>query len=151
MATTFVADVMVGKLARWLRMLGYDVLYSNRFEDDETLRIAEAEDRSILTRDVELHKRGGARSLLIADDDYEDQVRQVISTFGLRQFNPFSRCAECNASLIETDKESVFLKIPPYVYLTQEHFALCPACDRVYWRGTHAERILAKLRGWIKP
>jgi uncharacterized protein with PIN domain len=149
MPVKFVADVMVGKLARWLRMLGYDVLYSNRFEDDEILRLAQAEDRTILTRDVELHQRGGARSLLIADDDYETQVRQVITTLGLKDASLFTRCAECNTALVETDKESVFLKVPPYVYLTQNQFAICPACDRVYWRGTHADGIEEKMRKWI--
>src|SRR5262245_15184059 len=98
----FVADVMVGKLARWLRFLGYDVLYSNRFEDDEILRIAEAEERLILTRDVELHHRAGARSLFIEDDHYEEQIRQVVSTLGLKEAYPFTRCAECNSRLTET-------------------------------------------------
>src|SRR5690349_20341786 len=101
----FVADVMVGKLARWLRFLGYDVLYSNRFEDDEILRIAETEDRLILTRDVELHNRAATRSLFVEDDHYEDQIRQVVSTLGLKDAYPFTRCAECNSPLIETDKE----------------------------------------------
>ena len=146
----FVADVMVGKLARWLRMLGYDVLYNNRFEDDEILGIAAAQGRIILTRDVGLHERSRGNSLLIADDHYQDQVRQVVSTFQLKEFFPFTRCAECNTPLVETDKESVFLKIPPYVYLTQDQFARCPACDRVYWRGTHADRIREKLLGWMK-
>src|SRR5437762_1014802 len=142
----FVADVMVGKLARWLRMLGYDVLYSNRFEDAEILQIAKTDSRIILTRDVELHGRGGPRSILIENDDYEEQIRQVVTSLSLKDFAVFSRCAECNALLVETDKESVFLKIPPYVYLTQKHFAMCPACDRVYWRGSHADRIEEKVR-----
>jgi uncharacterized protein with PIN domain len=144
----FVADVMVGKLARWLRMLGYDVLYSNRFKDDEIRRIADAEDRIVLTRDVELHQRA-RNSMLIADDHYESQVRQVVASLELQQFFPFTRCAECNTPLVETDRESVFVKIPPYVYLTQKHFAWCPSCDRVYWRGTHTDRILEKLQRWI--
>src|SRR5437867_5165949 len=149
-APRFVADVMVGKLARWLRILGYDALYNNRFEDTEILRIARTEDRVILTRDVELHSRGGSRSLLVHDDDYESQVRQVISALGLTDFTLFSRCAECNTPLIDTDREAVFLKVPPYVYLTQEHFSICPACDRVYWRGTHVEGIAAKMRKWVE-
>src|SRR5262245_31607638 len=137
----FIADVMVGKLARWLRILGWDVLYDNRFEDDQILRIAEAEDRTILTRDVALHQSAGSRSLLIEDDDYQDQVRQVIARLNLREFSLFSRCTECNTPLLDTDKESVFLKVPPYVYLTQERFAVCPTCDRVYWKGSHANEI----------
>src|SRR5262245_31310423 len=148
MEPKFIADVMVGKLARWLRMLGYDVLYSNRFEDDEILQIALDENRILLTRDVELHRRGGSHSLLIDDDHYEDQIRQVISAFALKEAVAFSRCAECNTPLVDTDKESVFLRIPPYVYLTQEHFAVCPGCDRVYWRGSHADQIQEKIQRW---
>jgi uncharacterized protein len=148
-ATKFVADVMVGKLARWLRILGFDVLYNNRFEDDEILRTAEDQDRVILTRDAELHKRGGARSLFIEADDYEEQVQQVLSAFQLKDaVSLFTRCAECNALLVETDREAVFLKAPPYVYLTQKDFAICPACDRVYWRGSHADGIAAKMKRW---
>jgi uncharacterized protein with PIN domain len=145
----FVADVMVGKLARWLRILGLDVLYNNRLDDDEIRRLAVSEDRVILTRDVELHQNAGPRSLLIESDDYEDQVRQVIAAFRLREFSLFTRCAECNTPLIPKTREDVFEKIPPYIYLTQDQFALCPACDRVYWKGTHADRIAEKVRRWI--
>src|SRR5690348_4175608 len=115
--TTFVADVMVGKLARWLRILGYDVLYDNKFADDEILRIARVENRVVLTRDVELHRRRAGKlppSLLIADDDYREQIRQVIRECGLQDFAVLSRCAECNTRLANVDKESIFLKIPPY-------------------------------------
>jgi uncharacterized protein with PIN domain len=147
----FVADVMVGKLARWLRILGYDVLYNNRFEDDEILQLAEAQDRIVVTRDVELHQRAGARSLLIENDDYEIQVRQVIDACGLKEASLFTRCAECNTMLVETDREAVFLRVPPYVYLTQKHFATCPACDRVYWRGSHTDGIAAKMKKWMQP
>jgi len=125
---------MVGKLARWLRMLGCDVLYNNRLDDDEILRLAAAEDRIILTRDVELHQSAGERSLLIESDDYEDQVRQVIAALRLREFSLFTRCAECNTPLIPKTREDVFEKIPPYVYLTQDQFALPRVRSRVLER-----------------
>ena len=144
----FIADVMVGKLARWLRILGYDVLYNNRFEDNEILRIAHDEGRVVLTRDVELHHRAGSNCLLVADDDYNEQIRQVIAAFRLREFAVLTRCAECNTPLVDVDKESVFLRIPPFVYLTQDRFALCPTCDRVYWQGTHADEMIEKTKKW---
>src|SRR5215813_12874556 len=103
-STKFIADVMVGKLARWLRILGFDVRYNNRFEDDEILSLARSENRVILTRDVELHQRGRPLSLLIASDDYEDQVLQVLSAFDLRDFSVFSRCADCNSLLNDVDR-----------------------------------------------
>jgi uncharacterized protein len=142
----FIADVMVGKLARWLRILGFDVVYSNKFEDDEIIRIAEAEDRLILTRDTGLiSRRIKARWLFIASDHCREQLRQVIDTFSLREFHVFTRCVECNTPLNAVDKESVFEKVPPFVYLTQKRFAMCPSCNRVYWHGTHAEEILKRL------
>src|SRR5215831_881111 len=105
----FIADVMVGKLARWLRILGFDVAYSNKFDDDELLRIAEEENRIILTRDRGLaSRRMTARCLLIESDNYKEQVRQVITDFSLERFEIFSRCIECNSELQQVDKEDVF-------------------------------------------
>ena len=142
----FIADVMVGKLARWLRILGFDTKYSNQYEDDEVIRIAETEDRVILTRDVPMaSRRIKARCLLIASDHYREQLRQVIEAFYLKDFTIFSRCLECNTPLDDADKEAVFERVPPFVYLTQERFAVCPSCNRVYWHGTHADAILKRI------
>jgi uncharacterized protein with PIN domain len=142
----FVADVMVGKLARWLRILGFDTAYSNKFEDDELLRIAQAEDRILLTRDVPLAGRSDpSRCLFIESDHFREQLRQVLRAFDLTEFRIFSRCLECNTPLKDVDKEDVFDKIPPFVYLTQDRFASCPSCQRVYWHGTHAEAMLKRI------
>ena len=142
----FVADVMVGKLARWLRVLGFDVIYSNALDDDEILRLAQSENRVILTRDTGLIARSrDQRCLYIASGDYKEQLRQVLQTFGLKEFNVLSRCLECNTPLQDVDKEAVFEKIPPFVYLTQDRFAVCASCGRVYWHGTHADEILKRI------
>src|SRR5262245_20323143 len=142
----FIADVMVGKLARWLRILGFDAAYSNKFEDDELIGIAERENRTILTRDRGLaSRRMSTRCLLIGSDNYKEQIRQVIAEFNLEHFEIFSRCIECNAELQQVDKEDVFERVPPFVYLTQNRFAMCPSCRRVYWHGTHAAEILKQL------
>src|SRR5262249_50967308 len=96
----FVADVMVGKLARWLRVLGLDVLYSNTFDDDEIVRLAESEHRIILTRDTGLVARRIESSyLFIESDHYKEQVQQVLRAFDLKEFQVFSRCLECNTLL----------------------------------------------------
>jgi uncharacterized protein len=143
---TFVADVMVGKLARWLRVLGVDVLYSNKYEDDEIIQLAESENRVILTRDTRLaSRRTSAKCLLIESGDYKEQVQQVVSSLSLKGFKAFSRCLECNARLEQVDKEAIFDKVPPFVYLTQDRFARCPSCDRVYWHGTHTEEMLKTI------
>ena len=142
----FIADVMVGRLARWLRVLGFDAAYSNTYEDDEIIRMAEEEKRVILTRDTGLAaRRRNAECLLIKSVNYREQVGQVLATFDLRQFSVFSRCLECNAGLKDVDRESVFERVPPYVYLTQERFAICPCCSRIYWHGTHADRMLRQI------
>jgi uncharacterized protein with PIN domain len=86
------------------------------------------------------------RFVLIRNDDYAEQVDQVIREFGLTDFKVFTRCLECNVVLAPVDKEAVFERVPPYVYLTQERFALCPSCNRVFWHGTHADQMLKRIR-----
>ena len=143
----FVADVMVGKLARWLRVLGFDVVYSNILEDDEIIRLAKSENRVILTRDGGLAARcRDSQYLLIDSDAYKEQIQQVLRAYDLKDFKVFSRCLECNTTLQAVDKETVFEKIPPFIYLTQERFATCPTCGRVYWHGTHAVEMLKRIR-----
>jgi uncharacterized protein len=142
----FVADVMVGKLARWLRVLGLDVLYSNTFDDDEIVRLAESDHRIILTRDTRLAaRRVHSSCLFIESDHYKEQVQQVLRAFDIKEFRVFSRCLECNTPLQSIDKEGVFERVPPFVYLTQERFATCPTCGRVYWHGTHADQMLKRI------
>src|SRR5262245_61130384 len=145
----FIADVMVGRLARWLRIAGFDVLYSNAFEDDEIIAISRRDQRVILTRDRGLEARVEPREvILIQDDDYELQLKQVLELFPRQTGQLFSRFPECNGELIAVDKETVFERIPPYVYLTQDEFARCTQCDRVYWHGTHAGAMERKLNGF---
>ena len=143
----FIVDVMVGKLARWLRILGFDVVHSNVFEDDDIVRIAEVEQRVILTRDSRLAARRRVRTqcVLVESGEHKEQVRQVLRTFGLTEFKVFSRCLECNTPLDPIEKEAVFERVPPYVYLTQDRFATCPSCKRIYWHGTHADDMLKRL------
>src|SRR5690242_20159689 len=105
---------MVGRLARWLRILGFDVLYSNRFDDDEIIRIAAAEQRIVLTRDTRLFPRlKPEAAIFIQDDKYEDQVAQVIKTLQLTEFGVLTRCPECNTTLGSADKENVFERVAP--------------------------------------
>jgi uncharacterized protein with PIN domain len=148
----FVADVMVGKLARWLRVLGFDVVYSNVLDDDEIVRLAKSENRIILTRDNRLAARcRDSQYLFVESDAYKEQLQQVLRAFGLKDFNVFSRCLECNTPLQEVDKETVFERIPPFIYLTQDRFATCPTCNRVYWHGTHADEMLKRIQFETRP
>jgi len=141
----FLVDGMLGRLAKWLRILGYDTAYFPDLDDNELVRLARAEGRILLTRDRELARRRGLHSILIEDDQLEAQVRQVLRELGLSEERPFSRCPVCNALLRRVEKESVRDKVPPYVFQTQEQFSLCPQCGRIYWKGTHWQRMREKL------
>jgi uncharacterized protein with PIN domain len=142
----FLADAMLGRLATWLRLLGYDTAYHRDATDAELARRARLEQRILLTRDVELTRRRGVRAVLIEAEQVEDQIHQVFHTLNLTAQEAFSRCAECNGLLEEASKESVREQVPPYVFHTQEHFRRCPHCARVYWRGTHWARIVGQMQ-----
>jgi len=150
----FIIDHNVGKLARWLRLMGYDARFFDGSDDGELVTIALDEKRVILTRDTRIMKRrlvtkGRLKALLIASDQPEAQIRQVIESLHLDiRFNPFSLCLECNQPLVERPKAEVKELVPPYVYKTQEQFRQCPACGRLYWRGTHWRAMTRRLEGW---
>ena len=144
----FLADNMLGRLATWLRLLGYDTVYIPRADDPTLARIARAEDRILLTRDVELTQRRGLNFLLIESEKVQDQVRQVFNALDLSAREAFSRCAECNQELTNVTKESVQGRVPPYVLQTQERYRECSHCKRIYWRGTHWARMLAQIQDW---
>ena len=141
----FVADVMLGRLARWLRILGYDTLYSPTLDDPELARIARLEDRILLTADVELARRRGLRVILVSDDRIEAQLRAVSRELRLSVHEAFSRCINCNTTLVELDREEARPLVPPYVFATQTRFRRCPRCGKVFWRGTHWARMRAAL------
>lgn len=136
---------MLGRLATWLRLLGYDTAYLPQADDPELARRARAEDRILLTRDVELTRRRGVHSVLVASERVEEQLQQLAQELHLTARMAFSRCAVCNAPLEEVDKGTVEGAVPPYVFQTQTHFRRCVQCHRVYWRGTHWARMLAQM------
>ncbi len=148
------ADGMLGSLAKWLRILGYDTLYFPNADDDELARIARAEGRILLTRDEGLARRRGLKTLLIESEQLKEQLRQVIANVGPASGEPFSRCPLCNTPLQKVKKEAVRGRVPPYIFRTQEHFSLCPHCGKIFWRGTHWKRMreeIAHLRNADSP
>ena len=140
---------MLGALARWLRALGVDVAFDPALDDPELVERAVAEERTILTRDRRLTERRRARNhLLIRSDDVAEQLRQVLDELGLRP-DPgrlLGRCLRCNAPLEPVDPEQARARVPPWVARTQGEFRACPVCQRVYWRGTHVQRMLQRLQ-----
>ena len=149
----FLADCNVGRLARWLRALGYDASYHAQIGDAELVREAAAEGRVVLTRDRDLTKRrviqsGLVRAILIRDDDVRTQLRQVFLDLGLDMTHSLTRCIECNSSLEPRPAADVSDRVPPYVRSTQTRYSECPSCGRIYWAGTHWRRMheaLARL------
>ena len=145
-----VADAMLGRLARWLRILGYDTLYDTRWSDNQLVRLARAQDRILLTRDVALARRRGVRTLFVVDDHVERQLHQVMANLGLSAEASFSRCPVCNERLEDVPRSWAWGHVPPYTFCTQREFRLCPRCNRFYWRGTHWQRMrraVADLQG----
>jgi uncharacterized protein with PIN domain len=152
MEQRFIADAMLGKLARWLRVMGCDVEYFSMIDDGELVARADRSGRLILTRDTLLVRRRRAREnhFFVRGDDYRDQVRQVVQAFAIDPFAHFlSRCLECNALLDDFARELAVERVPPYVFATQETFLACPVCGRLYWRGTHRARMFEELRQMV--
>lgn len=147
MAPRFVADCMVGRLAKWLRAFGFDVIYHPFAEDSHLLEWARQRGAILLTRDTRLPRPPGVKVILIEQDRVEDQVRQVVleAPIDLSKADPLSRCTVCNEPLVAVEKEAVRDRLPPHVCATQEVFARCPGCGRLYWQGTHAGRIRERL------
>lgn len=144
----FAADAMLGRLAKWLRLLGFDTAYAPDLPDAALLARARREGRILLTRDTRLlRRRNLPPHVFVRDDDFRAQLRQVIGACGLEAGGGFlTRCAACNRELRPADRSAVRERVPPYVFATQEQFALCPDCGRVYWGATHVARMAEELR-----
>jgi hypothetical protein len=142
----FAADRMLGKLAKWLRIMGQDVIYGPHLTGYGLIRAARQEHRLILTRDGRLKQKQPPDVLFVESDYYREQLRQVVKACGLDPLEQaFTRCAECNTTLETRAKDAVEKFVPPYVFSTQERFSACPLCNRVYWPATHHEKMLAEL------
>ncbi len=139
---------MLGKLAKWLRIFGYDTVYNPYLTDGEILRIAKAEQRLILTRDTRLVLcRYAKPNLLVEHDLLPDQLRQVIRELDLQlKGKLFSRCLICNCLLQPINKELVRASVPAYVFATQSLFSRCPYCQRIFWPATHIDKMQAQIR-----
>jgi uncharacterized protein with PIN domain len=140
-----IVDGMLGRLARWLRVLGYDTVYAPDTDDTELMRRARAEGRVLLTADRALAKRRSARTLLIEAQELADQLRQVQAALGPSPNGVFTRCVACNGALVPVEKSALSDRVPPYVLATHNEFRRCVDCDRIYWPGTHVEHMKAML------
>jgi uncharacterized protein with PIN domain/sulfur carrier protein ThiS len=139
----FVADVHLGRLAAYLRLAGFDTKYQNDYPDPEIVAISAADDRTVLTRDVGLLKHRAVRRGYFLRETLP--ARQFVEV--LRQFNlvtraaPFSRCVRCNTLLEAVSKNRVAHLLEPRTSLHYREFSRCPACERIYWQGSHYSRM----------
>jgi uncharacterized protein len=146
-APNFVADAHLGGLARLLRMLGIDTLYENAMTDREILDLVTRERRIVLTRDRELLKcRDVLRGCFVHALKPEAQLREVAARYGLeRRMRPFTLCLHCNARLEAIARAAAAERVPARIAERYAEFVRCPGCDRIYWQGSHWERMRAML------
>ena len=144
----FVADAHLGGLARFLRMLGFDTVHRNALPDSEIRRMAREERRIVLTRDRGLLKCADiARGAYVRALKPEEQLREVAGRYGLAaRARPFTLCLHCNLALEPVEKARILERLPEQVSQLHDSFMHCRGCDRVYWRGSHYQRMVETLR-----
>jgi uncharacterized protein len=141
--TKFILDVHLGKLAKYLRMCGFDTKYQNDYDDREIIRISGAEYRIILTRDIGLLKvKSVTHGYFIRDQKPKAQLTEVLEHFDLYQaMDPFSRCIKCNGRLVKVEKEKIIQQLEPLTIQYFKTFFRCTDCQRIFWEGSHFEHI----------
>ncbi|MDD2689778.1 MAG: Mut7-C RNAse domain-containing protein [Candidatus Omnitrophica bacterium] len=135
----FILTKELGRLSKWLRILGFDAAYFKQGNASSLIIEALRDGRIIITRNQRLPKSGGIQIVLIRQENLKGQLQELLNTLkiSLERQAMFSRCIICNVELKDIDKKEVKLRVPAYVFETQEHFVICPKCNRIYWPGTH--------------
>jgi uncharacterized protein len=150
-APRFVVDIMLGRLARWLRALGYDTRYPGpapgHAGDRQLLQIAHAEDRILVTRDRMLARLAGPRGCLVRAERLDDQLVEMVEHLGLhpREQDWLSRCLDCNSPLEPSARAGVRGLVPERIFATHAEFRNCAGCAKIYWAGSHTDRMLERL------
>ncbi len=135
----FILTKELGRLSKWLRILGFDTVYYNQDKPSSLIIQALRDERIILTRNQRLPQARGLKIVLIKNEKIKKQVAEILQTLKivLEPEMMFSRCILCNTELVYITKDEVKDKVPEYVFNTQEDFLTCPQCNRIYWQGTH--------------
>ena len=144
----FAAEKTLGKLAKWLRLLGFDTLYDPGISTEEFIDNL-AGDRILLTRTQRIRKQSlQCKLIFIQSDHWVDQLGQLVIELNLTagQMRPFSRCLHCNVPIVNAEKDSLRGRVPDYIFETQEQFRRCSKCNRIYWPGTHTTRSMQKIQ-----
>ena len=145
----FLCDQMLGNLSRWLRFFGFDTYYVKRdINDDELLKIAEKENYILITRDKDLIIRAKKRKLKIISIkslNLDDQLKHVLKDIKIDENEILSKCSICNSKLIKINKQDFKDKIPIKIYNNMNDFYFCNFCDKIYWKGSHYDKIIKKI------
>lgn len=142
----FAVDKMLGRLAKWLRLLGYDTFYLNKIKPVTLLSIAQSENRIIVTKHRYFLKHPFPVSVIFLDSDtLEKQLQEIHKTYALHTERVFTRCPFCNSKTTPIEKEYIKKLVPEYVFRTHDHFQQCIRCGKIYWKGTHLQRARAFL------
>jgi uncharacterized protein with PIN domain len=144
---------MLGRLARWLRILGYDTSYQAHVEDAVLVRRALEEQRVILTRDRTLPEEFRVPALVLVEAERpEEQLRELVKRFRLdTEGRLFTRCSRCNAGLESVARDQVAGRVPPRIFRDHDRFKRCPGCGRIYWEGSHTDRIRNAIQRVLAP
>ncbi|MBP6058040.1 MAG: Mut7-C ubiquitin/RNAse domain-containing protein [Nitrosomonas sp.] len=139
----FLVDVNLGRLARYLRLLGFDCCYRNDYDDATVARIASEQQRTVLTRDrTLLQRRIITYGYFVRASLPKIQTQAVLKRFDLYALlKPLTRCTHCNGQLVETEKQKIEHRLEPLTKQHYDRFLMCPECDRIYWQGSHCERV----------
>ncbi len=147
-----ILDVHLGKLAKALRLFGFDTLYRNNYHDQEIAQLAAGDNRVVLTRDVGLLKQKLVTyGYWLRSQQLEPQLQEVLRYFNLQdKYQPFTRCLDCNGNLETVSKAEIVNQLPPKTKMYFEKFFRCTNCQKVYWQGSHFDRMqqfVAKFKG----
>ena len=146
MYPSFICDSMLGKLSRYLRILGIDCLYQKEWDKEKMIDISNKEKRIILTRDLTIIARRDTKYYFFIDmDNPKEQIFKVVKAFSLTDQNLGKRCPVCNELLIRVSKDEIKEKLWPYVFKKYHLFHLCVPCNRIYWKGSHIDRFIEDI------
>jgi uncharacterized protein with PIN domain len=140
----FICDAHLGRLARYLRMLGFDTAYSNRISPEEIIEVSKREGRIILSKNIRL-TRGEmiSRAFWVRSDDPLEQLRELVNKLDLSSlFDTLTRCLECNHKISPIEKSNIIDRLQPNTAKYYEEFYLCPSCNKIYWKGSHYEHMM---------
>ena len=145
----FLCDQMLGTLAKWLRIYGFDTFFAhNKIDDAKLLEIAKKENRILITRDKELiqvARRENLKTIKVETTDVDEQIKSVLNNVEIEKTQVLTRCLLCNTLIEEIKKNDIKDKVAERVFENNDKFWFCKKCDKIYWKGTHYDKMIEKI------